>query len=889
MSTPERPRHAPAALPLRGLAAALLRALLPCAERDEVLGDLAAEHAERARAGRLRARLWLWRQVLGSLPWLLRRTWWRGWTGFEPRASRLRSGGPAVESWIIDLRYALRRLASRPTYAVLAVLTLALGVGGTAAVFGVVRALLLEPLPIARESEVGVLWMPGAWTEEEFLHLRPDWPGFRAVAAFHASDGATLELPGEPIRLLPGLSASAELFDVLGASPLIGRTFLPGDDLPGAEPVAVISHRLWRELGGDPGLIGRSLRLGGIDCTVIGVMPPGFWFPTPATAVWTARHLRANRGVGELELVGRFDEGARLEAMDGPAAAIAARLSEQFQYSPGEWDKTRAPGVTAVREYLVGDARPGLVATFGAMAVILLIACVNVAALMLGQVGSRATEMAVRSALGAGRQRLLRHLVAEALVLGALAGLAGALLAAAAFGVLVAALPLGALAEVASLDWRLFAAAMAVALPASAAIALVPGLALWRASLNATLAATRTGGLSGRGGRLEGGLVVAQIGLAVLLSAGAALLVRSVVNLRAIDPGLEVSSVAVIDARVPVRLTADERRRAYLEGLEALRALPGVRTAAATQRLPLRGSSDNWGVQVEGRPDLTGLTTAVRIVTHDYFQALGIHVRAGRGFLPTDREGTERVVVINETLARIVFAGEDPLGRVLHTGIDDRGERIVGVVQDVAEARLTDPAAPARYMLYDQMPGSILPGTTFVLRTSSPAEVPALLSAARGTLAREAPGLAVERVSSLQMIFDDAIGPAGRVVTLLSLLAGLALALGSIGVYGMISHFVTRRTREYGIRIALGLSPDDVVSQVVRRGLRLVAIGAAAGVLMAVMSTSVLRSMLHGVDAIDLPALAIAVALLLVAGLFASLVPARRASRTDPAVVLRES
>ena len=554
---------------LRGPAARLFRSLLPHAERDEVLADLAGEYADRtSRHGRTAARLWLWRQILGSVPALLRRSWWRGWTGFEPGASRMRTGGPMLESWIIDLRYSARRLASRPTYTLLAVFTLALGAGGTAAIFSIVRTLLLDPLPIAREAEVGVFWMAGDWKDQEFLHLRPAFPGFHRVAAYK-SEGATLDRTGDALRLVPGLSASAELFEVLGTGPLLGRTFQRGDDRPGAQPVAVLSHGLWQELGGDPRMIGRQLRLGGTNRTVVGVMPRGFWFPDPTTRVWLSRSLDADRRVGELSLIGRVAEGRRIDSMQGPLGAIVAALRERFQYPP-QWDKTKAPAITPVREYLVGDVRPGLVATFAAMTLILLIACVNVAALMLGQVGSRATEMAVRSALGAGRHRLTQQLVIESLLVGALAGLTGALLAAAVFGLLVQSLPLGALAETARLDWTIFWTAMVVALPAAALVATVPGLALWRGSLQSTMATTRTGGISTRGGRLEGGLVVAQIALAVLLSAGAGLLLRTVANLRGIDPGLDVTGVAVLDATVPTQLDADARRRAYSAGAAGL-------------------------------------------------------------------------------------------------------------------------------------------------------------------------------------------------------------------------------------------------------------------------------------------------------------------------------
>jgi putative ABC transport system permease protein len=382
--------------------------------------------------------------------------------------------------------------------------------------------------------------------------------------------------------------------------------------------------------------------------------------------------------------------------------------------------------------------------------------------------------------------------------------------------------------------------------------------------------------------------VVAQIALAVLLSAGAGLLLRSVANLRGINPGLDVRAVAVLDATVPTQLDVDARRRAYLEALPALQALPGVRAAAATQKLPLRGSGDNWGVSVVGRPDLDGGTTFVRLVTPDYFQALGIALRKGRGFTAADRATTERVVVINEAFAKKYFAADDPLGRVLQTGFDDRGERIIGVVGNVAEANLTDAAAPARYMLYEQVPDGIVSETTFVLRTASGAEVPPLVQAARSTLAREAPHVAIHRVTSMQAVFDEAVGPAGQVVTLVSMLAGLALVLGAVGVYGVISHFVARRTRDYGIQIALGLPPARLVSQVVGRGLRLVGIGSAVGVASALLLTNLLSSLLYGVSAADPQAIAGAVLALLAMGSLAAWVPARRASRTDAAIVLRE-
>jgi putative ABC transport system permease protein len=872
--------------PLKGIAPLLFAALLPNAEREEVLGDLAIEHAARAAShGRMRARLWLWRQLVGSLPALVRRTWWRGWTGFEPRASRMQPGGPVIETWIMDLRYSVRRLARRPTYALLAVITLALGAGGTAAIFSVVRTVLLDPLPVTREGELAVLWMNGDWTEEEFLTFRPTFPGFRSMAAYMPQD-ATLEMPDEPLRLVHGISASAELFDVLGAPPLLGRTFKSGEDLPGAEPVAVISHSLWQELGGNASIVGKQLQLGGVARTVVGVMPAQFWFPSPAVRVWTTAPLTREHRAGNYTLVGRSDGSARIDHMEGPAHAFAAMLGQRYKYPP-QWDKTKNPVITPLREFLVGDVRPGLLATLSAMGLILIIACVNVAALMLGQVGGRSTELAIRTALGAGRQRLLQQLIIESLLIGVVAGAAGAALAAGAFKVLVQSLPLDALAANARLDWTVFWASIGVAFISAAVIAVIPGAVLWRGNLQNALATTRTAGISGRGGRLEGGMVVAQIAVAVLLAAGAGLLIRSVANLHRIDPGIRADGVVVVDATMPTQLSHDQRRRAVVDFLPMLQSLPNVRAAAATMKLPLRGSGQSWGIGIEGKPDLPRTTTFFRTVTRDYFQALGIAVKRGRGFLPSDTPTSERVVVINEALAAKYFPGEDPIGRIVHTGFDDRGERIVGVVQNVAEARLTDAPAPARYMLYDQVP-FVWNQVAFVLAATSADDVPTLLQAARTTLQREGRNLALDATVTMQSVLEDAVGAPQHLATLLSLLAGLALVLGAVGVYGMISHFVARRTREYGICLALGLQPRRVVTQVMSRGVRLVAIGSVIGIGAALVLTRYIASLLYGVNAADARALSGAVIVLLITGAAAAFLPARRASRTDPVAVLRQ-
>jgi len=789
-----------------------------------------------------------------------------------------------LESWIMDVRYSVRRLASRPAYVLLAVLTLALGTGGTAAILSIVRPLLLEPLPFPRESTLGVLWHDGDWTEQEFLYLRPNFPGFQAMAA-HMQIDATLDTPGAPLRLLSGMASSAELFDVLGARPLLGRTFQAGDDLPGAEPVAVLSHGLWQELGGETAIIGRRLQLGGKATTVVGVMPPGFWYPSPTIRIWTATPLSHESRTGNYTLLGRIDPTSRMDRMEGPLGALAGSLKGRFEYVP-QWDKTKSPSITPLREFLVGNLRPALLATLVAMILILSMACVNVAALMLGQVGGRSTELAVRTALGAGRRRLVQQLVIESLLIGALAGAAGALLATFGFQALIRALPLEALADTARLDWTLYAAATVVALGAALIIAVIPAVMVWRGNLQWSLASTRTGGLSVRGGRLEGGLVVAQIALAVLLAAGAGLLLKSVANLRGIDPGLRVERVAVIDAAMPNQLSSDEKRRAVLDFLPALQALPDVRAAAATIKLPLRGTGNSWGIRIEGKPELEGSTTYFRIVSRDYFKSLGAPLRRGRDFQPSDGPSSEPVVVINEALAAKYFPGEDPIGRILYTGFPN-GERVVGIVGNMAEANLTDGPVPARYMLYDQVPYSPQQ-VTFVLAATSSEALPRVLQAGTAALERQGRQLALQRVATMEGVFESAVGAPGQVATLLSLLAGLALLLGAVGVYGMISQFVRRRTRDYGIRMALGLPARRVISHVMGRGIRLVVLGSVAGILGALVLTRLLSSLLYGVGASDPVALAGAVVALLIVGSVAAFVPARRASRTDPVSVLRD-
>ncbi len=870
------------------MAAALLRAWLPLAERDEVLADLAAElDARRTREGAGPARRWLWRQVLGSLGPLVTRTFSRGWSGFEPPSSRFRPGGPPMESFILDVRFAARRLRTRPLYALLAVLTLGFGVGGTAAAFGLVRGLLLTPLPYAAEERLSFFWNPGDWSEREQLHLSGEWSGFTGVAGFRMAELPIRRSADSTPELVTALRTTAPLFEVLGARPELGRTFEAGEDRPGAAPAVVLSHALYEQLGGQPSLLGSAVELDGKRHTVVGVMPRRFWFPDPTVKAWVAEPLNEEDGSGNYALIGRRAIGMDGPAMDVALKRITARLFERFKY-PAAWDKTRDPVLTPVRERLLGPLQAPLLATLVAMGVLLLIACANVAALMLGQVDARATELAVRAALGADARRLRQQLLAESLLIGAFAALLGAAIATQGYRLLTEALPLGAYAPQGGLDWGIFAASLALALGAAMAVAWLPARSSRRADPHSALATARTGGVGARGGRTEGALVVGQVALAVLLTAGAALLVRSVRNLSAIDPGVDVGSVAVLDVVMETSVPEPARLQALGDLERALGALPGVKAGGATLKLPLRGSGQSWGISVEGKPELPKSTTYFRLVTRGYFEAVGIQLVEGRAFGPEDTQGSERVVVINRALAKKYFPGESAVGRRVSTGFEGY-ERIIGVVEDVAEAALTDAPAPARYMLYSQVTDYTPTSHALVLR-AQPGQSPAgLLEGARKAVLRAAPGVAIQRASTLEAVFAQAIGPARQVMAVLTLLTTLAVLLGAVGVYGVMSHFVRRRQRDFGICLALGLAPSRMVLQILRRGSALVLAGSAVGIAAALLLSRLLASFLYRVSAADPLALGLASLGLLAVGLLAALLPAIRASRLDPAAVFRES
>lgn len=808
----------------------------------------------------------------------------------------------------MDLRLALRRLWAHPTYAILAVLTLALGIGGMAAVYGIARPVLFEPLPYGKSDDIVRFWAGGSWYESEFVHLRNRFPGFQRVAMHEPSD-VTLRNGDAPARLIPGLGTSFELFDVLNVRPMLGRGFQSGDDVRGAAPTAVLSYGLWQELGGDRNIVGRPITLDGAPTTVIGVMPAGFWYPTPDVRIWKALSINPEGQSGNYTLLGRVAAGQNARAMEPQVASITRMLGERFVYDDPQWDRRKNAVVTPIREALLGTLRPAVLATLAAIGLILLIACANVAAMTLGQLERRSTELAVRAALGADTKRLVRQLVVEALILGLLASVVGAGLAAAGFASLANALPIGAWKENVSFDWPVFAGALGATIVAVLLIGFVPSAALLRGNLQGTLSRARTAGVQGGGNRLERILVVTQVALAMLIASAAVLLGRSVGNLYAINPGFKPAGILVVDAVASAELKSIQRRQSVDQVKAALEQLPGVASVAASMKLPLRGNGNSFGITVPGRASSSGASTFFRLATLDYFTTMGIRVKQGRVFDTSDRPAPppaptspptttaaiapaapaaapEVPVVINEALARQFFPGENPVGRTVAGGFNV-AQRIIGVVDDVAEGALTDEMKPTRYYLSGTVPW-FTPAISFVIRTKRAGDEAALLDQARATMQRLAPSLGLQATTTMSRVFDVAVGPARQIMTLLALLAGLAVVLGSIGIYGVISHFATRRKRDWAIRIALGASGSSVVGQIVLQAVGLVAIGVVIGALGTAAMGRMLSSFLFHVGALDPVAFLSASAGLLVIGAAAAFLPAWRAGRVDPILSLRE-
>ena len=800
-----------------------------------------------------------------------------------------------------DLRYAFRLLGKSPGFTAIAVLTLALGIGANTAIFTVVNAVLLRPLGFRDPSRVVLVAEKSAYptvstSYENYIDWRDQSHSFDSL---EATRGATITLTGagEPERLNVRM-ATAPLFPLLGVNAILGRTFLAEEDHAGGSPVVVLGYGVWqRRFGGSHDILGKSITLDSRPYTVVGVLPRGFELLQPADVFlpftpW-AKTLPDDRNWHPgIFAIGRLKAGISREQARTEMVGITKRLEEQYPiYNTGT-----SADVVDLQEQLVKGVRPALLLLLGAVAAVLLIACVNVANLLLARAASRGREVAIRTSMGASRWRVTRQLITESLLLSLAGGALGLLFAWASLGPLLrlSATSVPAVFAV-GLDRRVLFFTLLVSLVTGLLFGIVPALRTAKLDLRETLNEGSRGSTAGPGHhRIRGALVAAEIAMAMLLLVGAGLLLRSFSRLQDVPPGFQADHLLVAD--LPLSLTAYAKPEQRFEFFDRVvgraKSLPGVRSAGAASFLPVSGGGGLLHFNIAGRPpksphDYTA--TGYRTITPNYFETLGMPLEQGRFFTAADTEKAPAVVVINAAMARTYFPGENPLGKRLQVGATPEPDvpwmEVVGVVGDVRQGLDLDPKAEM-YLPYRQA-DQILPvfQLSIVLRTATDPMLQA--SALRNALAEIDPNQPLVKVRTMEENMATTVAQPRFRTWLIGIFAALALVLAAVGVYGVMSYTVTQRTSEIGIRVTLGAQPEDVFRIVVGEGLRLALAGVGVGILAALALTRLLQSFLYGVSAYDPLTFAGVAVILTIVAVAASFFPARRATLVDPLVALR--
>lgn len=810
-----------------------------------------------------------------------------GWT----EKSREAWGWTRLETWLQDIRYALRGLRQNPGFAFLAVLTLALAIGANTAIFSLVDAVLIRPLPFADPERLVMIFHEGRHDSSggNLNDLLQQNRSYSGITVFSTTAMSITGSGAEPERV-DAAHTTANYLEVIGTQPLLGRFYREEECEAGRDLVAVISYSLWqRRFGGDKSVIGRTIELNERAVTVIGVMPAGFHFHWSRMEMWTPLTLTpkdwADRNMNYLYAAARLKPGVTAEAAQKEASAIAARLRQQFPVENHRFDFEIVPAHESASE----EVRPALLALLGAVAFVLLIACANVAHLLLSRAVRRGNEMAVRLALGAGSGRLIRQMMTENLVLAVLGGLFGILLAQGSFPILKQLIPPvlvrpGAL----ELDARIFTILLGVTLAAALGAGLFPAIQAARTSLN--LALRQGGRLSTGQHRARGILVIAEVAAAIILLVGAGLLLQTYARVSAVPPGYDPSGVLTMTTALSPRMRSLPVRNVfYGQVLERLQALPGVESAAFATAIPLTWRGGSSGFTIEGQVFYPGNNALSRQVTPSYFEVFRIRLKAGRLFTAADQATSEPVVIINEEFARRFFPGQDPLNKRFKPGgtASKRAySRIIGVVENVRETGLRGNPRAITYYAAAQGPYDFTAPYALAVRASGD---PRLLAAAvRREVRAINPTQTIASVRLASEILDEEEFAEGRLQsTLIAALAALALVLACIGIYGVISYSVEQRTREFGIRLALGADPRTIVRGILSSGLTLVAAGAAIGLAGAFFLVRFLEKLLFGVRATDPGTFAVVPMVLVLTALAACWIPARRATRIDPLDALR--
>lgn len=836
----------------------------------------------------------------------------RGMFPAESRTAALRDFGGVEQAkeacrdargvWVVeevwrDLRYGLRTIARQPGFTLTVVLTLAIGIGANTAIFSVVNAVLLRPLPYENPDRLIAVWGHDIKGGDDHTYLsfddykdyRQTSETFEILAGFTPQWSFTLTGSGDAERV-QGFFASASAFTMLGVKPALGRAFTEDEDTPRGNSVALISYGLWqRRFGGDANIIDQSVALDGQSVTIVGVLPAGFrwleeadlWAPLTQNPV-----TQRGRAVRIVSFAGRLKPGVTLAAAQAEMGTIASRLAEQYPAS----NTGIAVNLIPLYQEITGKIRPALLALLGAVGLVLLIACANVANLLLARSRTRLREIAIRISLGASRPRLIAQLLTESVLLAIIGGAAGMLLAIWGVDLLVNASPVDIpRRNEIGLNTAVLFFTLLLSLATGILFGLVPALQASRSDLTEALkdAGRTTSGPGSR--RARSILVVAEVALALVVVTAAGLLLRSFAKLHAVDPGFDTESVLSFDLPMPSRYQdANVRMTFYRQLYARIESLPGVTAVGDITRLPLAGRAGNPTsvLAIEGVDVPPGERPQVdfRRAGPGYFRAMGIPLVAGRAFDDRDVPNSELVAVINQTAARQFFFGRDPIGKRIGFGNapTPQWNRIVGVVGDVRHLGLRTEARAEAYIATLQAP----PNAPVVVVRSS-VDAASLIPTIRGVIREMDPGVAIFNVLTLQQVRYQSLAQPRFQVFLFGLFAGLALILAVIGVYGVMAYSVSQRTHEVGVRVALGAQRQDVLRLVVGEGMKLVGLGIALGIPAALGATRLLSTLLFGVTAADAVTY-FAVALLLGgAALAACLAPARRATRVDPITALR--
>lgn len=799
-----------------------------------------------------------------------------------------------------DLRYAIRLQRKNPGFTIVAVIALALGIGANTAIFSVVNTVLLRPLPYKDPERLVMVWEEATKagypqdtpTAANFGDWRDQNQVFEGMAAI-TDTSFNLTGAGDPERL-EGQRVSTSLFPLLGVEPQLGRVFTAGEDQPGSERVVLLSYGLWqRRFGGDAGIVGKTLQLNGVSYTVVGVMPARFQFPTADDEAWVpiafSQEDAADRGRHYLRVVARIKPNVTLAQAQADMSTIATRLQQQYPQTNTDLGAV----ITPLHEHLVGDIKPALLILLGAVGLVLLIACANVANLLLARAAVRQKEIAVRVALGARRSRLIRQFLTESVLLSTLGGLVGLFIAYAGLIVLKSFIPENvSQARAISIDYKVLGFTLLVSVTTGLVFGLAPAIQSVRFNQIETLKeGGRDAATGGSGKRLRGLLVMAEVAISLVLLIGAGLLINSFLRLRNVDPGFRTENLLTMRIVLPdLKYERKAQRSAfYTDLVQRVQSLAGVRSAAVTTNLPLYLQGNSISISIEGRPEPPPGQEPIivtRIISPGYFDTMSIPLLKGRQLTDQDTDDRPNVVVISENMARRYWPGEEAIGKRIAVGTVTKPEdwiQVVGVAKDVRQFELNADPKPQMYLTHRQY--GFFDARDLVVKTDvDPAGLASTIRKAVWEIDKDQP---VSNIRTMDTILADSIARQRFSMLLLAIFAAVALVLAAVGIYGVMSYSVAQRTHEIGIRMALGAQTSAVLKLAVGYGLKLVLAGIAIGLIAAFALTRVMATLLFGVTATDPTTFALISLLLVAVAAIASYIPARRATRVNPITALR--